>query len=437
MKVRHPNVEEQIGIDFIIMKAVASLIDSVPGLEWLKLSETMSQFSATIASQTDLGVEGRHLYLFNHYFKAWSGVSFPKPIILTDSILVETFEFGDSVDKYTKTLNCPGKISQTEASSIGLDIETKEIERIAEAIKQCNLAHFIVTTGEDTYLKMLLQDNLMHADLHPGNILIQQSYAEILDPIPIEIPNIPSDQTVLVASMPSFVAPVRTSKMVLRNANPLKTKIILVDAGMVARLVPTEQKNFIGLLEAMGEGRGDEAADHLMKFSDKPDYDMKTKIAFRRDMKNLFSTDCRGYGSDVNIGKAIRAILNLVRIHKITIDANYATLVMNCLCLDGMAHSLLPSYNILDGAKPLLRFNRIFKRIPGKILTDEFDVFLRFLYFICICLFCIFIMFHLFCFQPFIDLFILFLFLCSPLIFSLSIVRFFQVRSSCSRLLSR
>jgi aarF domain-containing kinase len=30
------------------------------------------------------------------------------------------------------------------------------------------LAHFIVSRGEDMYLKMLLVDNLMHADLHPG-----------------------------------------------------------------------------------------------------------------------------------------------------------------------------------------------------------------------------------------------------------------------------
>ena len=379
MKVRHPNVEEQIGIDFIIMKAVANVIDMTPGLEWLKLSETMSQFSATIASQTDLGVEGRHLYLFNHYFRRWNGVSFPKPIILTDSILVESFEFGESVDKYTKVLKCNGKIG-TKITDIGLDEKSIEMERLAEAFRQCDLAHFIVTTGEDTYLKMLLQDNLMHADLHPGNILIQQSFpvTKDLEPL-IPVSSKDKDDTILVASMPSFISPINTKnihvnaqndeaniQMQIKKSNPLFTKIVLVDAGMVARLVPNEQKNFIGLLEAMGEGKGDEAANHVMKFSNKKGYDKETTIAFRSDMKELFLKDCKGYGFDVNIGIALRGILNLVRIHKITIDANYATLVMNCLCLDSMAHSLLPTYNILDGAKPLLRFNRIFKRVPGK-----------------------------------------------------------------------
>ena len=36
----------------------------------------------------------------------------------------------------------------------------------------------IVSRGEDLYLKMLLVDNLMHADLHPGNILVQVTCLE-------------------------------------------------------------------------------------------------------------------------------------------------------------------------------------------------------------------------------------------------------------------
>ena len=413
MKVRHPNVEEQIGIDFIIMKAIASIIDRTPGLKWLKLSETMSQFSATIASQTDLGVEGRHLYLFNHYFKNWKGVSFPKPIILTQSILVESFEFGDSVDKYSRTISCTNNNLQvkkeinhfyltstdSEKGTKNENIEkakylqeNEKAKHLQEKKRHCNIAHFIVTTGQDIYLKMLLQDNLMHADLHPGNILIQQSYPIIksilkndeddknnlmmkkelklhLNDLLIES----ESETLLVASVLS--KPNIKTKTIQINSNNLKnsinenidpifTKIVLVDAGMVARLEPDERKNFIGLLESMGEGKGDHAANYVMKFSTDAIYNDITKISFRKDMKELFERDCRGYGTSVNIGVTLRGVLNLVRIHQISIDANYATLVMNCLCLDSLVQNLLPSYNILDGAKPLLRFNKFLKRIP-------------------------------------------------------------------------
>lgn len=363
VKVRHPNVEEQIGIDFIIMKAVASAIESIPGLSWLKLSETMAQFSATIASQTDLSVEGKHLCLFNHHFRHWHSVSFPKPIIMTPSVLVESFEFGDSVDKYAKSLKCSSKASKiSQGSNTGVAAE--KLNLISESIRQCNLAHFIVTTGEDIYLKMLLQDNLMHADLHPGNILIQQVFETV-----ITTPSQELEVAVAVTETTDRVlqkSHTNSNLLPVIDIEPISAKIVLVDAGMTARLVLQEQRNFIGLLEAMGEGRGDEAADNVMKFSENVYYSKAQRTAFRNDMKLLFLSDCKGYGNNVDIGFALRGILNLIRIHKITIDANYATLVMNCLCLDGMAQSLLPTYNILDGAKPLLRFNRLCKRIPGK-----------------------------------------------------------------------
>ncbi len=31
----------------------------------------------------------------------------------------------------------------------------------------------IVSLGVDTYLKMLLADNFVHTDLHPGNIMVR------------------------------------------------------------------------------------------------------------------------------------------------------------------------------------------------------------------------------------------------------------------------
>ena len=50
----------------------------------------------------------------------------------------------------------------------------------------------------------------------------------------------------------------------------------------------------------------------------------------------------------------LRAVLELVRLHRVTIAGNYMTLVVNALCLEGLARELEPGYNVLDGAKPLL-----------------------------------------------------------------------------------
>ena len=59
----------------------------------------MSQFSASIASQTRLDVEGEHLLQFNRHFsgRQWADVGFPEPLVLTPSVLIESFIPGNSV----------------------------------------------------------------------------------------------------------------------------------------------------------------------------------------------------------------------------------------------------------------------------------------------------------------------------------------------------
>ena len=51
-----------------------------------------------------------------------------------------------------------------------------------------------------------------------------------------------------------------------------------------------------------------------------------------------------------------------VRDRGVAIDANYMTLVTNVLCLEGMAGTLVPEYNVLDAARPLLDAHRALPR---------------------------------------------------------------------------
>eukprot|EP00597_Dinobryon_sp_UTEXLB2267_P000404 CAMPEP_0170074696 /NCGR_PEP_ID=MMETSP0019_2-20121128/11956_1 /TAXON_ID=98059 /ORGANISM="Dinobryon sp., Strain UTEXLB2267" /LENGTH=488 /DNA_ID=CAMNT_0010285169 /DNA_START=282 /DNA_END=1748 /DNA_ORIENTATION=- len=285
VKVRHPNVEQHIKLDFYIMRWLADLVDRVPGLGWLHLGESMSQFSSVIARQTDLTEEGRHLQRFNSHFSSpqWQDIGFPVPLVLSQSVLVESFVAGVSV---------------------------KQV--VSDPRRSVRHAHFIVTRGEDLYFKMLIHDNFMHADLHPGNILFDRH----------------------------------------------RMALALVDAGMVTQPSADERHNVIGLLEALGEGLGGEAADCILRFSQSR-HSQKQRRAFRGDMERLFAAVCRGYHHHVSVAEVLTGVLQLVQQHEVSIGANYATLLMNLICLDGMAQQLLPTYNVLDGAKVPLRLHRL------------------------------------------------------------------------------
>lgn len=151
----------------------------------------------------------------------------------------------------------------------------------------------------------------MHADLHPGNIMLDLANRHL--------------------------------------------GITLVDAGMVAQLSPEESTNFIGLLCSIGDGDGVVAARCALRFSSESLLTEEEEKSFVHDMDELFQERCGGYHANTDVGHVLRGVLGMIRKHKVRIDANYATLVVNCLCIESLGRRVCPDYNVLDGAKSLLQ----------------------------------------------------------------------------------
>ncbi|KAG9153836.1 hypothetical protein Leryth_005949 [Lithospermum erythrorhizon] len=148
VKVRHPGVGEAIRRDFILINLFAKISSIIPTLRWLRLDESIQQFAVFMMTQVDLAREAANLSRFNYNFRRWKDVSFPKPLypLVHPAVLVETYEHGESVLQFIDKLEGHQHIKSA-------------------------LAHI----GTHSLLKMLLADNFVHADMHPGNILVRVS----------------------------------------------------------------------------------------------------------------------------------------------------------------------------------------------------------------------------------------------------------------------
>merc|ERR1712224_359721 len=133
-------------------------------------------------------------------------------------------------------------------------------------------AQFIIARGEDVYLQMLLVDNFMHADLHPGNMVYRQ------------------------------------------RGIFGKPQLVLLDAGMAATLTADERRNFIGLVQAFGDGNGNAAADRVLAFSRKPS-SHRNEAGFKADVSSMCASKCRGYGTGLDIGVVLREMMQLMYRH--------------------------------------------------------------------------------------------------------------------------
>lgn len=187
----------------------------------------------------------------------------------------------------------------------------------------------------------------MHADLHPGNIMMDLGW------------NL--DTSSISRSSLNVYKSAVSSKQLSKDLC-----ITLVDAGMVAQLSKEESQNFVGLICSLGNGDGKIAARCALRFTKEPTLTLKQREAFIKDMDLLCQERCRGYGSNVDMGHVLRGVLGLIRRYKVRLDANYATLVVNLLCIEGLSKRVCPSYNLLDASRPLLQsYQRLCYRKDG------------------------------------------------------------------------
>jgi predicted unusual protein kinase regulating ubiquinone biosynthesis (AarF/ABC1/UbiB family) len=146
------------------------------------------------------------------------------------------------------------------------------------------------------YLKQVLVDGLFHADPHPGNVFITDD-----------------------------------------------GRIALLDLGMVGRTAPGMQENLLKLLLAVAEGKGEEAAELVIRISEKlDDFDLPE---FRRRITHVVTMQRDQGLQDLNVGQTLLDVSTHARENGLFVPSELTLLGKTLLQLDEVGRILDPTFD--------------------------------------------------------------------------------------------
>ncbi|KAG2448971.1 hypothetical protein HYH02_005725 [Chlamydomonas schloesseri] len=319
IKVRHPGVGAAILRDFALMMAVAHVAAQLPSLSHLRLEQTLSQFAAPLREQVDLSREANNLRRFNHNFRKTRHVFFPVPLypLVTPDVLVESFESGEHITSY---------IQAGDGNPYN---------------------HRLSELGSGTMLQMMLVDNLIHSDLHPGNILVR------LDP-PGGMLGLIYKGLDRLRDAPGVSSATR-ARIELLQQRWLQPSLVLLDVGMATELSPVDQENMVGLFRSFAAMDGRACGEWTLRFSG-DSQSCPDPEAFRTAMQEAFDElhkmDLAAAGqvdscSFKNGADALAAVLELVRQHQVSLPGHICAVVVTTLVLEGWSNKLDPDHSVL------------------------------------------------------------------------------------------
>ncbi|KAK3904225.1 hypothetical protein C8A05DRAFT_42664 [Staphylotrichum tortipilum] len=335
VKVQHPRVERIVRRDLRIMRFFASVLNAIPTIEWLSLPDEVDQFGEMMKLQLDLRIEASNLSRFRKNFKDRTTAWFPFPYteFCTRSVLIEEFAHGIPLADFIAN---GGGVFQQDIASEGLD----------------------------AFLRMLLLDNFVHADLHPGNIMVRFYEA---DKPSLRLRRAPEDpgagqQADVTEQILSRLRPYRHDKQLWNtelgkiDREGFRPQLIFIDTGLVTELNDTNRRNFLDLFRAVAEFDGYKAGHLMCERCRQPDAVLDEEV-FALKMEHLvLSVKSRTLAlGNVKIGDILQQVLGMVRQHHVRLEGDFVNVVISILLLEGIGRSLDPDVDLLSSSLPILR----------------------------------------------------------------------------------
>jgi ubiquinone biosynthesis protein len=274
IKVQRPEARAQIERDLFLMRRIALALDRIPAVRLLSLPGAVEHFGAALASQLDFELEARNNRRFAHNFRRDPKVRLPAIHDALSTRRVLTMQYVEGV-------------KATQPERVGGD-RRELAERGGRAI-----------------LQMVFEDGFVHADLHPGNILL-------------------SDDGTMT----------------------------FLDLGLVAEIPDDLKRPWITTFLALAQKDGAAAARQFYVYA--PSVGTSDYDAYERDVLEYLSRLWDVRLGDVEVGAVVSGMMNVLRRHRIQIEPVFTVVNVALLVSEGLGKQLDPSIDLVNLAIPYL-----------------------------------------------------------------------------------
>jgi len=347
------------------MRFFANIINIIPTMEWLSLPNEVDKFAEMMKLQLDLRIEGANLEIFQKNFEQRSTVTFPTPYqkYTTRKVLIEEFAHG---------LPLPIFLEQ------GAGPYNKELADM----------------GLDAFLHMLLIDNFVHADLHPGNIMVRFYKSRTIDLH--ELIKIlwsrPNNQNNSTDSKRPPMDPKVTEEAITRlrphkhdpiawnaeleklDKEGFRPQLIFIDTGLVTELNDVNRRNFLDLFRAVAEFDGYRAGHLMVERCRQPDAVLDPEIFALKMQHLVLGVKSKTFAlGQIKFGDVLNEVLRMVRKHHVRLEGDFVNVVISILLLEGIGRQLDPDIDLFKSAIPILREVGA-QRAREAIATGETDL---------------------------------------------------------------
>lgn len=273
VKVRRPGLDDLVRFDLSIMRLFAKVISIIPTIRLLAPVESVDEFGRAIIQQIDLRIEAANNHRFTENFAGDPDIEFPALYPELCGRLVLTMKFIHGV----KVLDAPA----------------------ARGTDGTRLAKI----GFRTLLKMVFADGFVHADLHPGNIFVDDAGT-----------------------------------------------VVILDLGLTAELDDPTRRAF-ALFFASWAGRNGKVMAKLM--SDlSPSSHVADYAAYEREVEEFVARYHGKALGEVQVSTVAFDMFNILRRHRVRVNPVYTMCNVAIAVTEGIGKQLDPRLDLVQEALP-------------------------------------------------------------------------------------